>query len=86
MTTPDEASGGTFPEVLRTRRRHLGLRQSELADLAGVSERFVLALESGKSTVQLDKVLAVLVALGLHLELHRGAASEVVPANTGPVR
>jgi HTH-type transcriptional regulator / antitoxin HipB len=62
-----------FATVLRGRRRHLGLRQSELADLAGVSERFVYALENGKRTVQLDRVLAVLAALGLHLELARGA-------------
>jgi hypothetical protein len=42
-----------------------------------VSERFVYALENGKQTVQLDKVLAVLNALGLHLELHRGADPEI---------
>jgi hypothetical protein len=42
-----------------------------------VSERFVYALENDKPTVQLDKVLAVLNALGLHLELHRGADREI---------
>jgi len=62
---------------VRARRRELGLRQDDLADLAGVSERFVFALENGKQTVQLDKVLAVLNALGLHLELHRGAEVEI---------
>jgi len=45
-----------------------------VAELAGVSERFVHALENGKQSVQLDKVIAVLSALGLHLELHRGGA------------
>ena len=69
-----ETSGDTaFAVAVRARRRRLRLRQSELADLAGVSERFVYALEAGKQTVQLDKVLAVLAVLGLHLELHRGA-------------
>lgn len=68
--------GGLAGEV-RARRAELRLRQEELADLAGVSERFVYALENGKQTVQLDKVLAVLNALGLHLELHRGADSEI---------
>jgi y4mF family transcriptional regulator len=66
-----------FANAVRSRRRHLGLRQDELADLAGVSERFVYALENGKRSVQLDKVLAVLSALGLHLELHRGGAPEI---------
>ena len=54
---------------VRARRIQLQLRQEELADLAGVSERFVYAVENGKKTVQLDKVLAVLNALGLHLEI-----------------
>jgi y4mF family transcriptional regulator len=68
-----------FASAVRLRRRALGLRQGELADLAGVSERFVYALESGKQTVQLDKVLSVLSTLGLHLELHRGGAHEIKP-------
>lgn len=66
------ASGDTLADVVRARRRDLGLRQSELADLADVSERFVYAVESGKRSVQLDKVVAVLRTLGLHLEIHRG--------------
>jgi len=37
----------------------------------------VYALENGKSTVQVDKVLAVLNALGLHLEIRRGADREI---------
>jgi HTH-type transcriptional regulator/antitoxin HipB len=63
--------------AVRARRRQLRLRQDELADLAGVSERFVYALERGKQSAQLDKVLAVLAALGLHLELRRGGASAI---------
>jgi len=70
-------SDGSFASSVRARRRQLRLRQDELADLAGVSERFVYALENGKMSVQLDKVLAVLSALGLHLELHRGADREI---------
>ena len=45
----------------------LDLRQEDLADLAGVSLRFVQALEAGKAMVQLDRVEAVLVVLGLCL-------------------
>jgi y4mF family transcriptional regulator len=58
---------------VRARRGVLGLRQDELADLSGVSVRFVRALEHGKPTVRLDKVAAVLDALGLELraELRR---------------
>lgn len=51
------------------RPRELGLRQVDLAELAGVSERFVRLLESGKPSVRLDKVEPVLEVLGLRLEL-----------------
>jgi HTH-type transcriptional regulator / antitoxin HipB len=68
---------GRLADEVRARRKHLKLRQQELADLAGVSERFVFALENGKPTVQLDKVLAVLNALGLHMELRPGADLEI---------
>jgi y4mF family transcriptional regulator len=56
---------------VRERRRDLRLTQSELADLAGCSPRFLRALETGKTTVQLDKVQAVLEVLGLELQAHR---------------
>lgn len=75
LAVPD-ADHNALADAVRLRRRDLGLRQDELADLAGVSERFVYALEKGKRSVQLDKVVAVLSALGLHLGLHRGAAVE----------
>lgn len=55
--------------TLRDRRRALGLRQSELAELAGVSTRFIGELEGGKQTVRLDKLQAVLDVLGLTIEL-----------------
>ena len=66
-----------FGSTLRNRRRDLGLRQEELAELAGVSTRFVGELESGKATARLDKFQDVLNALGLTLEinLRRSSAS-----------
>ncbi len=54
---------------VRMRRRDLGLRQDEAADLAGVSERFIREVESGKPTVRLDKLVALLDALGLQLDV-----------------
>jgi HTH-type transcriptional regulator / antitoxin HipB len=61
-----------WAEEVRRRRLELGLRQDELAALAGVSTRFVHTLEQGKPTVRLDKVLAVLGQLGLDLVLEAG--------------
>lgn len=59
----------TFGPVITERRRALGLRQQDLAELAGVSIRFVGELEHGKQTARLDKLQAVLDVLGLTIEL-----------------
>jgi HTH-type transcriptional regulator / antitoxin HipB len=56
-------------ESVRARRRVLGLRQDELADLAGVSTRSVHAIEQGKSTVRMDILMLVLTALGWQLRV-----------------
>ena len=74
---PDHDPRSALADAVRLRRRQLGLGQGDLADLAGVSERFVYALEHGKPSVQLNKVIAVLSAVGLHLELHRGGAATI---------
>lgn len=69
-------------EAVVERRRELGLRQDELADLAGVSTRFVHTLEADKPSLQLDRVEAVLEVLGLALSVERRAATSAVAADT----
>ena len=54
---------------VRARRGSLRLSQRDLAELAGVSERFVRFVEQGKRTVQLDSLLALLDTLGLELRV-----------------
>lgn len=54
---------------IRSRRKSLRLTQDDLADLALCSPRFVRALEAGKATVRMDKLLAVLDVLGLELKV-----------------
>lgn len=61
-------------ESVRARRRELGLRQDEVADLAGVSERFVREVEHDKPGVRLDKLQDLLASLGLRLDLVRRTA------------
>lgn len=58
-------------EVVRTVRKQQGLDQLLLADLAGVSDRFIRDLEHGKPTVRLREVLQVLDALGLTLQVQQ---------------
>ena len=51
-------------DIVRTTRRAASLRQDELAGAAGVGVRFIVDLEAGKPTLQLEKVLHVLATLG----------------------
>jgi y4mF family transcriptional regulator len=53
---------------VRDRRRESGLSQTALAELAGVSRRWLLGLESGKETSQIQLVFRTLDALGLVLD------------------
>ena len=69
--------------VVRSRRGQLGLTQQDLADMAGVSERFVRFVEQGKPSIQLDSLTAVLEALGLELQLST-RASQAARMLAGP--
>lgn len=55
--------------VIKERRKSLGLTQAYLAALSNTGVRFIIELERGKSTVQLDKVLDVLSVLDLKVEI-----------------
>lgn len=59
-------------ETVRRRRTELGLRQDDLARLAGCSARFVHTVEQGKPSLRLDKLLDVLEVLGLGLSVVPG--------------
>lgn len=56
-------------DALRTARKQLGLTQPQLALAAGVGVRFIVDLEAGKATVQLQQVLRVIDALGGELAI-----------------
>lgn len=55
--------------MIRQRRKALGLRQDAVAMAAGVGVMFVSALERGKASAEVAKVLAVLNAVGLDVYL-----------------
>ncbi len=59
----------SLAELSRQRRKVLRLTQADLAELAGVSERFVRLVEAGKDTVRLDKLQPLLEVLGLRLRV-----------------
>jgi len=56
-------------QTIQTYRKKQGLTQEELALLANVGRRFVVELEQGKKTAQIGKILQVLHALGIGLNL-----------------
>lgn len=64
-----KAEAQAIGALTRARRKKLGLTQTELADLAGVSAKFVYDLENGKPTIAFDRFLLVKSALGLTLTL-----------------
>lgn len=56
--------------IVREERKRLGVTQRDLAMTAGTGLRFVVELEQGKESLHIAKVLYVLQALGLHLEIN----------------
>ena len=67
-------SSSDIGAAVRRARKAAGLRQDDLAGLAGVGTRFLVELEAGKPTLRLDKVLAVLAVLGMAMRIDGGPA------------
>jgi HTH-type transcriptional regulator/antitoxin HipB len=63
------ASAAELGRIVRARRLEQGLTQTGLGELALVGPRFVGELERGKPSLHLDKVLAVLIVLGIAVSL-----------------
>ncbi len=54
-------------KAVKNTRKQLGVTQRNLALTSGTGLRFIIELEQGKPTCQLEKVLTVLRTLGLKL-------------------
>ena len=65
--------------VIREQRKRLALKQLDLAGLGNTGNRFIVDLENGKPTVQLQKVLDLMDLLGLEVVV-RSKASRSAPA------
>jgi y4mF family transcriptional regulator len=62
-------------ELVRQTRRDQALMQADLAGLGNTGNRFVVDLERGKPTLQLQKVLDMLDLLGLEVVVRRKRGS-----------
>ncbi|MEB6659864.1 helix-turn-helix domain-containing protein [Achromobacter ruhlandii] len=77
MPLPPSADGASIAihtsaelgELVKNVRRAQGLLQTDLAGLSGSGNRFVVDLERGKPTLQLQKVLDMLDLLGLEVRV-----------------
>ena len=56
-------------EFVKKTRKGLGVTQRALALTSGTGLRFIIDLEKGKPTCQLEKVLTVLRTLGIRIRL-----------------
>ena len=60
-------SARDFGAVVREKRKALGWTQTELAARSGTGERFIVELESGKPSCQLEKSLVVARPVGIEI-------------------
>jgi y4mF family transcriptional regulator len=58
----------SFGSAVRVYRKRQGATQVQLAAAANTGVRFIIDLEKGKSTVQLNKALHVADILGIKIE------------------
>ena len=55
--------------IIKERRKHLGVNQQTLADLAGVGLNTLVAIERGEGNPQLNTLLTILDTLGLQMNI-----------------
>lgn len=66
----------TLGRLIRATRKSQRLRQDDAAGAVGVTPNFLRAVERGKPTAQIGKVLEVLASLGLELYVDLPEAAE----------
>ena len=62
-------------QLIRTKRKEIGVLQDAAAGLSGVGTKFLSQLENGKETAELGKALQVLRKLGLDMYIYPRSAN-----------
>jgi HTH-type transcriptional regulator / antitoxin HipB len=62
-------SASTLAEVIKDRRRQLGLSQTEASDLVGLSQKTISAFELKPESTKLETFFKILSALNLEIHL-----------------
>lgn len=60
-------SAAEFGALVREHRKKLGWTQTQLAERCGTGERFIVDLENGKPSCQLEKSLIAARTVGINL-------------------
>ena len=60
-------SARDFGDAIKEKRKSLGWTQTGLAARSGTGERFIVELESGKPSCQLEKALIVARTVGIEI-------------------
>lgn len=78
-------NGGDFPiavsrmedigSLIQQVRKSQGMTQLDIAGLGGVGNRFIVDLEKGKKTVQMQKAMDILALLGLEVVIRKKGKS-----------
>ncbi|MBO4612931.1 MAG: helix-turn-helix transcriptional regulator [Bacteroidaceae bacterium] len=56
--------------IIKERRKHLGVNQQTLADLAGIGLNTLVAIERGEGNPQLSTLLTILDTIGLQMTIN----------------
>jgi y4mF family transcriptional regulator len=83
MTRRFVSTPADLGRVVRERRRALDLSQEQLADRAGVSRQWVVALEAGKERAELGLTLRLLRSLDLNVFVEEAGDDDLLAAMRG---
>jgi y4mF family transcriptional regulator len=72
-------SAAEFGALVREHRKKLGWTQTELAERCGTGERFIVDLENGKPSCQLEKSLNAARTVGIDLGDLKSASLPPIP-------
>lgn len=67
VSAPKTYHSEDIGKIVKNTRKKLGVTQRNLALTSGTGLRFIIELEQGKPTCQLEKVLTVLRTLGIKI-------------------
>jgi HTH-type transcriptional regulator / antitoxin HipB len=76
-------SARDFGTAVRDKRKSIGWTQTELAARSGTGERFIVDLEAGKPSCQLEKALIVARTVGLEIGDLKAASTNPAVVDDG---